>query len=113
MSWVALINPTAGRRAVEPGRVTEALREAGIESELVVVPTAAEMRAAVVDVAESGRDLIVVGGDGTLGLVADTLMPLRRRPKIGMLPVGSGCDLARMFGVSGVDLVGAARSQGP
>ena len=109
MSWVALLNPHAGVKSVDPGDVDRALTQASIDFDLQVVPTADDMRAAAVDVARSSHDLIVVGGDGTIGLVADALLtdPLPRLPKIGIIPAGSGCDLLRTFGI-GRDMVEAA-----
>jgi YegS/Rv2252/BmrU family lipid kinase len=52
----------------------------------------------------------VVGGDGTVNLAVNALMPLGldTPPVIGVLPVGTGCDLLRTFGLP-QDLAGAAR----
>lgn len=53
--------------------------------------------------AEDGYDLVVaLGGDGTVHEVINGLMeiPPERRPKLGVVPVGSGNDFAYSLGVS-------------
>jgi diacylglycerol kinase (ATP) len=52
----------------------------------------------------SGRGInhfALAGGDGTVNLAANALLPLGldRPPVIGVLPVGTGCDLLRTFGL--------------
>jgi diacylglycerol kinase (ATP) len=44
----------------------------------------------------------LVGGDGTVNLALNALMPLDlgEKPTIGILPAGTGCDLLRTFGIS-------------
>lgn len=115
MSWIALVNPHAGVKSVDPDDVRRALDQAGVDFELQVVPTVGDMRAAAIDVARSTHDLVVVGGDGTIGLVADALLadPLPRLPKVGIIPAGSGCDLLRTFGVSRDMTEAATRLHGP
>lgn len=108
--WVALVNPMAGTRPVDPGRVEAALTAAGVDAEVMVVDGAAGMARATVEVARSGRRPIAVGGDGTVGLVAGALADagLDEPPVLGVLPAGSGCDILRTFGIPH-DLEQAAR----
>jgi len=52
---------------------------------------------------EDGYDLVVaMGGDGTVHEVVNGLMqlPLERRPRLGVVPIGSGNDFAHAVGVS-------------
>jgi YegS/Rv2252/BmrU family lipid kinase len=52
--------------------------------------------------AESGYDLVIaVGGDGTVHEVINGLMqvPAGKRPKLGIVPMGSGNDFAHNIGV--------------
>lgn len=102
MRWMVLVNPKAGRRPVEPGRVRRVLAEAGVEAEVERVDDAETMRRAAVEAA-ADHDLVVVGGDGTVSLVVDALMHAcpPRMPVIGILPGGSGCDLLKTFGIPG------------
>jgi len=47
--------------------------------------------------------IVVAGGDGTVGEVASGLLAAgstpENRPALGLLPLGSGCDLARSLGL--------------
>jgi diacylglycerol kinase family enzyme len=48
---------------------------------------------------QSSRKLIAVGGDGTLGTVLDRVRRLRPTTEIGLIPLGTGNDLARALGI--------------
>lgn len=48
---------------------------------------------------QSSRKLIVVGGDGTIGMVLDCLRKLRSPTAIGLIPLGTGNDLGRALGI--------------
>jgi diacylglycerol kinase (ATP) len=100
MFWEVLLNPAAGSRSVPPLRVERALEAAGVEYRLQTPRGIDDMRAAVAGAAEAGvGQLAVVGGDGTVNLVANVLMdfPPTSRPLLGVLPGGTGCDLLRTF----------------
>lgn len=98
--WVVLVNPAAGRRAIDPARVTSALDRAGVPGRVELVTGADEMAGAVVDVGRRGRPLAVVGGDGTVNLAVNALFAAGIDvPSLGILPSGTGCDLLRTFGI--------------
>lgn len=46
------------------------------------------------EAAESGRDIIVVGGDGTIIEVAEGILTSGRRVSLGIVPAGTGNDYA-------------------
>lgn len=52
-------------------------------------------------VEEGYERFVAVGGDGTVNLVVESLLAHSwdEPPKVGILPGGSGCDLARTFGI--------------
>lgn len=107
---VVLINPLAGRKAIQPAAVTDALDRFGIAHAIEVVSGRAEMQEAVVDVVSRGRHLVIAGGDGTVGLAMGALVAAGLAADahpIGILPAGTGCDLLRTFGIP-QDLVEAA-----
>lgn len=99
MSRIAVVvNPAAGRgRAVD---LWQALRgEPGLAGAAVIqAPEPATARAALSTLLERGIDaLIVLGGDGTLDLVANVLLASGRGAAvaIGPVPLGTGSDFAR------------------
>jgi diacylglycerol kinase family enzyme len=99
-----LLNPNAGVKGGIPTHRTpeETVREAmarhGLGDELVETPSTeaaiAETRAAVA----AGYDIVVAaGGDGTVDAVACEL--LGTRTALGILPLGSVMNVARMLGI--------------
>jgi diacylglycerol kinase (ATP) len=109
--WLVLVNRAAGRTAVDPTMVTEALRAASVDHEQVVPGSVAEAREAIRDAASRGiGHFAVAGGDGTVNLAVNQLLALGlgEKPIVGVLPGGTGCDLIRTFAIP-QDLLGAAR----
>jgi hypothetical protein len=45
------------------------------------------------------KKLLVVGGDGTMGMVLDRMRRLRPTAAIGLIPLGTGNDLGRALGI--------------
>ncbi|HEY5891569.1 MAG TPA: YegS/Rv2252/BmrU family lipid kinase, partial [Acidimicrobiia bacterium] len=81
----------------------EVLGTTGIEYEMVAPSTRPEMIEAIVEASREGcTHFVMVGGDGTVNLAVNALMPLDlgEKPTIGILPAGTGCDLLRTFGIS-------------
>jgi diacylglycerol kinase (ATP) len=100
--WLVLVNPMAGRGRHAAERTRAALSKHGIAAEVRVPLTRQAMQAAVDEgVAEGRTRFVAVGGDGTVNLMADQLLAHNwpDPPVLGILPGGSGCDLARSFGI--------------
>jgi YegS/Rv2252/BmrU family lipid kinase len=76
------------------------------------VPETAEEATSLIRATANGgsRHFAVVGGDGTVNLAVNALMPLGldEAPVLGVLPAGTGCDLLRTFGLP-QHMAGAAR----
>jgi diacylglycerol kinase (ATP) len=109
--WHVFVNPAAGSRPVDPSLVARLLKDLGLEVEMVVPSSSQETRTMIEESARAGAShFAVAGGDGTVNLAVNALMPLDLdpRPVLGVLPVGTGCDLLRTFGLP-QDLAGAAR----
>jgi len=109
--WLVAVNRNAGRITTDPSLIADVLGAVGLDSELVAPATPAEMTAALIAGAREGFEhFAVAGGDGTVNLAVNALLPLGldQPPVIGVLPVGTGCDLMRTFGLP-QDLVGAAK----
>ncbi|GAA5072733.1 diacylglycerol kinase [Nocardia iowensis] len=103
-------NPLAGlgKGHEVAGAAMARFRERGVEVIEVRAPSAAETVRLVRDSIEQGKPdaVVCIGGDGlinvTLAAVAQTGVPL------GMVPAGTGNDLARELGVPTEDAVAAA-----
>ncbi|WP_019137155.1 diacylglycerol/lipid kinase family protein [Cellulomonas massiliensis] len=100
-----VVNPTAGRGqgARAGARVHELLRGHGLKVEDLSAPTIAHATDRARAAAVQGLDaVVVVGGDGMVHLgvnvVAGTALPL------GIVPAGTGNDLARTLGIPRDDL---------
>jgi len=109
--WHVYVNRAAGRKASEPAVIRDLLREIGLDFDLHAPDSPDETRALIEESARSGAThFAVAGGDGTVNLAVNALMPLglAAPPVIGVLPVGTGCDLLRTFGLP-QDVAGAAR----
>jgi diacylglycerol kinase (ATP) len=118
-----ILNPQADRghaaeagpdlRAILAEEAEAASRQQGRDYELVWALTGEPRHATALarEAAEEGIDVVVaIGGDGTIHEVVNGLMAVEaaRRPRLGVIPVGSGNDFASNFGVPD-DLRAAAR----
>ena len=110
MNIALLVNPAAGkgRAARVVADVTEALRQGGANVAILVGTDAAHAQALARQAVEDGVDAVVaLGGDGmvhlALNVVAGTPTPL------GLIPAGTGNDLAATLGLPTKDPVAAAK----
>ncbi|MFZ0014524.1 MAG: YegS/Rv2252/BmrU family lipid kinase [Acidimicrobiia bacterium] len=100
--WLVVLNRAAGSTATSVDRVRAAIAAAGVEGEIVAPGSTAETVAVMTEAAKSGTDhFALAGGDGTVNLAANILLGIEglEPPVIGVLPVGTGCDLLRTFGI--------------
>jgi YegS/Rv2252/BmrU family lipid kinase len=95
-----IVNPSAG--GGKAGRVApdveRALREQGLEVRRADTRDLSHARELAAQGARAGETIVVLSGDGLLGVVADVL---RDHPGavLGVLPGGRGNDLARVLGI--------------
>ncbi|MEV6152033.1 YegS/Rv2252/BmrU family lipid kinase [Nonomuraea sp. NPDC052129] len=108
---VLLVNPAArgGRTVRLLGPVARRLRAGGAEVSVIVGDSAADaLERACAAVAERPDALVAFGGDGLVHLavqaVAGTDVPL------GIIPAGTGNDIANALGVPRKDPIAAART---
>ena len=98
---LVIVNPVAG--GGRAGRRLEWLRHrlAGNEgARLVVTSRAGEAETIAAESDSGGHDRVVaVGGDGTVQEVVNGLMAGGSRAALGIVPLGSGNDLARSLGL--------------
>ena len=98
---VIIVNPTAGsgRAAKLLPWIRERLAQRA-EAELHVTGRRGEAEEIAARAADGGCDrLVAVGGDGTIQEVVNGVLRSSSRPGIGIVPVGSGNDLARSLGL--------------
>ncbi len=98
---VIIVNPTAGsgRAAKLLPWIRERLSQRP-DAELHVTGRPGEAEELTARAAATGCDRVVaVGGDGTIQEVVNGVLEAASRPGIGIVPVGSGNDLARSLGL--------------
>lgn len=108
MEWFVIVNPNAGKRKGEKDwlEIAALLTAAGIQ--FVNVFTEHRGHAVVLTrkYVENGfRNIIVVGGDGTLNEVVNGIFTQAHTPTqkitLAMIPVGTGNDWCRMYNIPG------------
>jgi diacylglycerol kinase (ATP) len=101
--WLVVLNRAAGSTAATVDDVRAAIAAARVDGEIVAPASTIETRAVITEAARSGTGYFALaGGDGTVNLAANVLLGIEglEPPVIGVLPVGTGCDLLRTFGIS-------------
>ncbi len=108
-----IYNPTAGRELLKQKLVDilNILENAGYETSAFATTAAPNSaRDEATRAAKEGFDLVVAaGGDGTINEVVNGIAPLKKRPKIGIIPAGTTNDYARALHIPREDLVDAAK----
>ncbi|WP_277586335.1 diacylglycerol kinase [Psychrobacillus antarcticus] len=93
-----IYNPTSGRELFKRHlpEVLEALEIAGYETSCHVTTSEGDAQEAAKKAVENGFDIIIAsGGDGTLNEVVAGVSGFEKRPKIGLIPMGTTNDFAR------------------
>ena len=112
LSIPVIWNESAGEKRhgalPKPGReqIEQALTKAGVDARIIATATVDDAKSAIASELDGGADLIVAaGGDGTADVVGKAL--IGKPAALGLLPMGSVMNVARMLGVPR-DLDGAA-----
>lgn len=91
---LVLLNPTAGNGRA--GRLAERLAALVSSDVEVVVPHSADHGSELArEAARSGLRVVAAGGDGTVQAVLNGMMAAGTPGEMGIVPIGSGNDLAR------------------
>nr|WP_106781398.1 diacylglycerol kinase [Lysinibacillus timonensis] len=93
-----IYNPTSGRELFKRHlpEALEKLEIAGYETSCHATTGEGDATQAAASAVERGFDIIVaVGGDGTLNEVVAGISPYEKRPKLGLVPMGTTNDFAR------------------
>lgn len=109
--WFVVLNPVSGRGRGwrDRDRIVAALRAHGSEVELAVSERAGHVQPLVAQALAAGhRNVLAVGGDGTVQEAANAVLEAGADARFAALPVGTGNDFARTHGVPR-DYAAAAR----
>lgn len=105
-NWILILNPHAGggRGAKDKQQIEQLLKSSGFVYELLISEYPKHAIKLAKNAIENGaRQIIVVGGDGTLNEVANGVFQQQKYlPEditIGMIPVGTGNDWIKTFGI--------------
>lgn len=93
-----IYNPTAGRETFRRhiGEVLEKFEKAGYETSCHATTGENDAMIAAKQAVERGFDIVIaVGGDGTLNEVIAGVSRFEKRPRIGLIPMGTTNDFAR------------------
>lgn len=97
-----IYNPTSGREAIKKHlpEVLEKLENAGYEASCHATTGEGDATKAARVAIERGYDVVIAaGGDGTIYEVVNGLADAEKRPKLGIIPVGTTNDFARAIHV--------------
>lgn len=117
MTTLVILNPVSGRgqAARARARVAKGMRDAGLTFEMVETTGPGHGVGLARDAVQSGVDRVVcAGGDGLIHEVANGLLhaPLAddgaTRAALGVIPLGTGNDYAKLLGVYGLPAEAAA-----
>lgn len=108
-----IYNPTSGREAFKKHlpEVLEKFEIAGFETSCHATTSEGDATNAAREAVSRGFDIVVaVGGDGTLNEVVAGVSEFEKRPKIGLIPMGTTNDFARAVRIprdinSAVDII--------
>ncbi|HEV2669867.1 MAG TPA: YegS/Rv2252/BmrU family lipid kinase [Gemmatimonadales bacterium] len=101
-----IVNPAAGRGAARraEGVVARAFRAQGWAVDVARTERPGHGKALAVEAVNQGaRHVVAVGGDGTVHEVANGLLTVNADAALGVVPIGSGNDFAKLIGVYGHD----------
>lgn len=100
-SLAVILNPVAGHRRAERahGRVRAALEAAGVPFEILTTQRPNHAAALAREASARFDAVIAAGGDGTLQEVASGLLSAEHGAVLGVIPLGTGNDFARLLGV--------------
>jgi YegS/Rv2252/BmrU family lipid kinase len=104
--WLIIVNPNAGARkgAKDWPEISQYLNKADLSHICVLTEHRDHANRITIEFIEEGyRNIAIVGGDGTMNEVVNGIFSQQVVPSsditLGMIPVGTGNDWSRMFGI--------------
>jgi diacylglycerol kinase (ATP) len=95
------VNPAAARGGIRArlARIREVFGERGVSKIYETTRAGDEERLSRQAIEDGASTIVVVGGDGTCGRVADALLRTNSRVRLAVVPAGTGNDFAKTLGV--------------
>jgi YegS/Rv2252/BmrU family lipid kinase len=104
--WLMIVNPNAGvkKGTKDWPKILKLLRDENVDFDFQITASKGHaIEIALNAIGDGCRNLCVVGGDGTLNEVLNGITGQKEVPwteiTMGMIPVGTGNDWCRMFGI--------------
>jgi diacylglycerol kinase (ATP) len=97
-----IVNPAAGRggiRAKLP-HILQVFRSQGFVDVAYTSAAGDEETLATRAIADGTRTIVAVGGDGTCGRIADSILQSRSGCRLAVVPTGTGNDFAKTLGLA-------------
>jgi len=91
---LVILNPAANRGRMDAFRAIVRPRAEAAGAEYTETRQPGEARDRAREAAEAGRDIVIVGGDGSINEVVNGLLASTRQVSLGIVPAGSGNDFA-------------------
>jgi len=92
------------------GPVLDALKSQGLEvGHGLTTKAGDEARLTLEAIGQGYRTIVAVGGDGTWSNVGNAILGSGVRARLGLVPGGTGCDLAKSLGIPPRDVRGCAK----
>jgi diacylglycerol kinase (ATP) len=97
-----IVNPAAGRGGIRTGvpKVRAAFSARGIDTVFETSAPGEEEDLAARAVRAGVTTIVVVGGDGTCGRIANAILQSASRCRLAVVPTGTGNDFAKTLGVN-------------
>ena len=102
MRTIAILNPFSdyGRTGKKSATVAAALRDAGMEVEMWLTQATGHAIELARKAAVEAEAILAIGGDGTIHEVCRGLVESARPVHLGVMPLGTGNDFAKMLGMA-------------
>jgi len=102
MKVTAIINPASrvGQTSTRVSEIASALAGSGIDAEILLSERPLHALEMARGASAEGHTILAVGGDGTVNEVVRGILESGTNTALGILPLGTGNDFARMIGMS-------------
>jgi len=95
------VNPAAGRGGIrlKLPRIIESFQARGVTRVYETERAGEEEQLAIRAAEEGAKTIVAIGGDGTCGRIAESIIRSRSRCRLAVIPAGTGNDFAKTLGV--------------